>query len=181
MEPEGSLPCSQKPATEPYPEPAESSSPIDPYLPKVHLNVIHPPTPRFSFRASQPKACKISPLPHACHMSRPPQFPSFNHPNNIRRRIHLPPSSVEVKEWVELYLYYPNTPSWNSAHLKSTGTTLPLHLLLFYTFESKTSRYKHLQCLDLRASWGSATRRHNPKLLMFAGYRQLQSHFEHKI
>jgi hypothetical protein len=26
-EPEGSLPCSQKPATGPYPEPAESSSP----------------------------------------------------------------------------------------------------------------------------------------------------------
>jgi hypothetical protein len=27
MEPQGSLPCSQKPATEPYPEPVESSSP----------------------------------------------------------------------------------------------------------------------------------------------------------
>jgi hypothetical protein len=27
MEPEGSLSCSQKPATRPYPEPAESSSP----------------------------------------------------------------------------------------------------------------------------------------------------------
>jgi hypothetical protein len=26
MEPEGSLPCSQKPVIEPYPEPAESSS-----------------------------------------------------------------------------------------------------------------------------------------------------------
>jgi hypothetical protein len=30
MEPEGSLPCSQKPATGPYPEPAESSSPHNP-------------------------------------------------------------------------------------------------------------------------------------------------------
>jgi hypothetical protein len=45
-EPEGSLPCLQKPASGPYPEPAESSSPIYPYLPKVHLNVILPPMTR---------------------------------------------------------------------------------------------------------------------------------------
>jgi hypothetical protein len=48
MEPEGSLPCSQKPATGPYPELAESSCPIYPYLPKAQLNVILPPTPRSS-------------------------------------------------------------------------------------------------------------------------------------
>jgi hypothetical protein len=35
MEPEGSSPCPQKPTIGPYPEPDESSSPIDPYLPKV--------------------------------------------------------------------------------------------------------------------------------------------------
>jgi hypothetical protein len=35
MELEGSSLCSQKPATGPYPEPAESICPIDPYLPKV--------------------------------------------------------------------------------------------------------------------------------------------------
>jgi hypothetical protein len=29
----------------------------------------------------------ISPLTHACHMSRPPQPPCFNHSNNIRWRI----------------------------------------------------------------------------------------------
>jgi len=46
MEPEGSLPYPQKPTTRPYPEPAESSSPIDFYLPKVRLNIILPPTPR---------------------------------------------------------------------------------------------------------------------------------------
>jgi len=42
MEPEGSLPCSHKPATGSYPEPAESSSPHR-SLSKVHLNVILPP------------------------------------------------------------------------------------------------------------------------------------------
>jgi hypothetical protein len=31
---------------------------------------------------------------------------------------HSPPSSAEVKEWVELYLYSPNTPSWRGAYLK---------------------------------------------------------------
>jgi hypothetical protein len=30
---------------------------------------------------------------------------------------HSPPSSAEVKEWVELYLYSPNTPSWRGAQL----------------------------------------------------------------
>jgi hypothetical protein len=28
------------------------------------------------------------------------------------------PSSAEVKEWVELYLHSPNTPSWRGAQLK---------------------------------------------------------------
>jgi hypothetical protein len=31
---------------------------------------------------------------------------------------HLPPSSAEVKQWVELYLHSPNTPSWRGAQLK---------------------------------------------------------------
>jgi hypothetical protein len=38
---------------------------------------------------------------------------------------HSPPSSAEDKEYVELYLHSPNTPSWCGAQLKkSTGTTL---------------------------------------------------------
>jgi hypothetical protein len=31
---------------------------------------------------------------------------------------HSSPSSAEVKEWVELYLYSPKTPSWRDAQLK---------------------------------------------------------------
>jgi hypothetical protein len=31
---------------------------------------------------------------------------------------HLPLSSAEIKEWVELYLYSPNAPSWCGAQLK---------------------------------------------------------------
>jgi hypothetical protein len=41
---------------------------------------------------------------------------------------HSPPSSAEVKEWVELYLHSPNTPSWRGAHLG--GAQGQLYLLL---------------------------------------------------
>jgi len=51
---------------------------IHPYLPKVHLNVILPPTPTFSqwSLASQPKLCK--------HLSPPPCVP------------HAPPTSTSL-------------------------------------------------------------------------------------
>jgi hypothetical protein len=34
-----------------------------------------------------------------------------------READHSAPSSAEVKEWAELYLHSPNTPSWRGAHL----------------------------------------------------------------
>jgi hypothetical protein len=34
-----------------------------------------------------------------------------------RKTDHSPPSSAEVKECAELYLYSPNTPSWRGAQL----------------------------------------------------------------
>jgi hypothetical protein len=40
-----------------------------------------------------------------------------------------PPSSAEVKEWVELYLHSPTTPSWRGAQLKHRDSFyLYLHL-----------------------------------------------------
>jgi hypothetical protein len=64
--------------------------PIDPYLSKVHLNAILSPTPRSSqwslaFGPPNQNPVNTSPLPHACHMSRPPHLPRFNHPNNIKK------------------------------------------------------------------------------------------------
>jgi hypothetical protein len=35
---------------------------------------------------------------------------------------HSLPSSAEVKECVELYLHFANTPSWRGARLKNTWT-----------------------------------------------------------
>jgi hypothetical protein len=43
MEPEGSIPCSQKPSTGPYPEPYQSN-PHHPTLSKINCNIVHPPT-----------------------------------------------------------------------------------------------------------------------------------------
>jgi hypothetical protein len=37
--------------------------------------------------------------------------------HSAREADHSSPSSAEVKEWVELYLHSPNTPSWRGAQL----------------------------------------------------------------
>jgi hypothetical protein len=42
-----------------------------------------------------------------------------------REAAHSPPSSVEVKEWVELCLHSPNTPSWRGA---------PLHTFMSFLY-----------------------------------------------
>jgi hypothetical protein len=50
---------------------------------------------------------------------------------------HSPPSSAEVKEWMELYLHSPNTPSWLGAQLKKHRDnftfTLTFYLYCFYS------------------------------------------------
>jgi len=52
----------------------------------------------------------------------PPSFYQGLFPWGVKRpgreADHSPPSSAGVKEWVELYLCSPNTPSWRGAHLK---------------------------------------------------------------
>jgi len=58
MEPEGSLPCSQQPAIDPYPEP-DASSPHLPYFPMIHSKIILSST----IRSSKPKYCMHSSLP----------------------------------------------------------------------------------------------------------------------
>jgi hypothetical protein len=77
------------PPLDPVPIQLNPVCPIDPCLPKVHLNVILPPTPRSSqwslaFAPPNQNPINTSPLPCACHMSRPPHPPWFNHRNNIR-------------------------------------------------------------------------------------------------
>jgi len=59
MEPEGSLPCSQKPATSPYPEPDESSTHLHTQFSKIHSNIIFSSTSVFS-EWSVPLICKLN-------------------------------------------------------------------------------------------------------------------------
>jgi hypothetical protein len=47
-----------------------------------------------------------------------------------READHSPPCSAEVKEWVELYLHSPSTPSWRGAQLgRAQGQLYSLPLL----------------------------------------------------
>jgi hypothetical protein len=48
------------------------------------------------------------------------QWGTYEKRQNNGYEKHSPPSSAEVKEWKELYLHSPNTPSWRVAQLKKT-------------------------------------------------------------
>jgi hypothetical protein len=56
-----------------------------------------------------------------------------------READHSPPSSAEVKEWVELYLHSPNTPSWRAAQLGGAQG----QLYLTFTFSRLLEFCKH--------------------------------------
>jgi len=94
MEPEGSLPHSQVPATCPYPEKTRSNPiPTSDFL-KIHPNIILPSTPgslkwTLSFRFPHQNPVYASPLPHTRHMSRPSHSSRFDHPHNIEWAVQI--------------------------------------------------------------------------------------------
>jgi hypothetical protein len=85
-EPEGSSPCSQQPATSPYPEPAESTPhPLPANLPKINSDPIRLRLrlPNGLFPSGFPIKTLYTFLSHACHMPRLPHPPRFDLRNNI--------------------------------------------------------------------------------------------------
>jgi hypothetical protein len=84
-EPENSSSSSQQPATGPYPQPTESTPPPPQpiSLTRIHSDPMLPSTPRssersLSFGLSQQNHVHFSLLSDACHMPRPPHYPSFD-------------------------------------------------------------------------------------------------------
>ena len=79
IEPEGSLPRSQEPATSPYPE-QDRSNPFPPsHFSKIHFNIILPSTPGPSkwcpsLRFTHKNTVYTSLLPHTCYMFYPISF-----------------------------------------------------------------------------------------------------------
>jgi hypothetical protein len=79
-------PESQVSATDPYPEPTESTPPPA-NLPKIHSDTILPSTTRssewsLSFGLSHHNPIHFSLLSHACHVHRTPHSPWFYLPND---------------------------------------------------------------------------------------------------
>ena len=87
MEPEGSLPHSQVPATCPYPEPARPSPYLTSQFLKIHRNILqsmHGSSKwSLSLRFPHQNPVFASPLLYTRYMPRPSHSSRFYHTNNI--------------------------------------------------------------------------------------------------
>jgi len=69
------------------------------------------------------------PNPACYSMGATGSFPGVKQPE--RKVEHSPPSRADVKECMELYLHFHNTPSWCSCHLKKHRDNFTFYKTLF--------------------------------------------------
>jgi hypothetical protein len=143
MQPEGSLPFSQEPATGPYSKPDESNLQLPPLFLKTHSSIILPSSSRSSewpfLQVIRLKFYIISHLSHACYMYR------SSHPGwafrNCTYLQELVPRS-RMRGAIPPLLQY----VFMAWCLVSTGTTLPLPYMHSRTIRNlyKCSKTSHL-------------------------------------
>jgi hypothetical protein len=129
MEPEGSLPHSQVPATCPYPESAQSNPYPTSYFLKIRLNIILPSTPGFpqsslSLSFSHQNPVHNSPLPHTRYMPRQSDSFRFHHPHS---------SGWEYRSWSSSF--------WRFLHSPVTSSLLCSNILLKALFSNTLSTF----------------------------------------
>ena len=153
MEPEGSLPHSQLPATCPYPQPARSSPcPTSLFL-KIHLNIILPSKPGStkwfpSLWFPHQNPAYTSPVLHTRYMTRSSHSSRFYHPNNIGWGVQIiinSPLCSFLQSPVTSSLLDSKTLSLSSSfnvsdqvsHPYKTSKIMVLYILIFIFLDSK--------------------------------------------
>ena len=107
MEPEGSLPHSQVPATCANPQTDRSSTYPTSHFMQIHINIILPSTPgtskwSLSLRIPHQNPVYASPLPHTRYTPCPSHSSLFDPPNNIRYAVQI----------IQLIMQFPRLPCY---------------------------------------------------------------------
>jgi hypothetical protein len=106
-----------------------------------------------------------------------------------READHSPPSRAEVKEWAELYLHSPNTPSWRGAQLKHRDNFFNFSIFLpshsnrnwpssFLLAPSQHIAHIVLPCLTQRRLTSVVDGSYNPIICMYAFHKTLDESIE---